>query len=124
MASSTSFVDMTGQQIWEVLLEKKIAIIDELDPDIVYVNPEWVKVIGSLTDGVIEVIEKRAEDKVDAVTGIATVSYVKWKGYTDIDEVQIASLFLVGVYCVHEENEMAEFLARLRLGERVNKGVI
>lgn len=108
-----------ASQTYEWAMAMGVIVHDPLYPEIGFLNPDWLKVMTDLEDAVWDLIDNNAETPEDAMVGLGTISYTKWRGEATGDDIRRACDVLYAYYKSDVEQDMKEFLASLRLGERV-----
>lgn len=101
------------------LIETETILEDENNPGEYVINPYYVKVMETALPKVREILTHLENDE-ELVTALATISYIYWKKETNEDELELVSTYVLGIYQDHKKQDMNEFLASLRLLEKVH----
>ena len=114
-------VENRALQTYEWAVATGVIVHDTLYPEFGFLNPDWHEVMTDLEDEVWELIDNNAETPEDAIVGLGTISYTKWRREATGDDIRRACDVLYAYYKSDVEQDMKEFLASLRLGERVKR---
>lgn len=116
---SDYIASLNEDELMALVEEDSLVECDDLAPDKVFINQEWVDAMTGLSDEQLKFINSKAETEEEFLTGFATLSYCAWKKRASISQIILAVTFFESYYQGVMDLRMDEFLAKLRLGERV-----
>jgi len=102
-------------------IDEGLLVKVEDEPNSYVIHEDWLTLIEDLEKENWDFILARAETFEDTIQGLAILTYIRFRGEKGVDETELVKAVMILRAYVEgvTQKEREEFLASLRLGERV-----